>query len=345
MRALVWKGSSSLAVETVDKPELLDEADAIIRITATTICGSDLHLYHNSIPGMKSGDVIVLPIATISLCDNTNPSEEMRALYGGDATAGLFGYSHITGGYKGGQSQYIRVPNAELNTLKSRTIFPMNAWHANEIIHVGPGDKVAIWGCGPIGLCAAMWAKHRGASQIVCIDAIPERLELSLKMGATDVINFKQVDNVCIDCVGFRYAKSVTHGVMKALSMETDACDVVTECVLACKKGGWVGLIGDYVGYTNMFPIGPLMEKSLKMTGGQLFQQQYWQMLLEKITTPGILHVDPAIIFSHRYPLDLAPKAYKAFDNKSALKVLLRPWGTEADSGKGAGHRIVKNEE
>jgi len=289
-----------------------------------------------------------------SCCDNTNPSKDMEEMYG-DRIAALFGYSRLTGGYDGTQAEYVRVPYADTNLMHvSQDTFSKlqeklllladvacTGWHACELGEVGNGDVVGIWGCGPVGLMAASWAKNRGASRIIAIDDVPSRLKLAQDIGA-ETINFKEVKNtvgkirelvpkgldVGIDAVGFRYAsKSVMHKVEKMLYAETDSVDVVVEVVKSVKKGGRISLIGDYIGVANHFPVGALMEKSLTLRGGQLHPQKYWPILLPKLLN-GEAFVD---FFTHRMPLTDAPRAYKVFDAKEdgVLKIVLTTKATD----------------
>eukprot|EP01125_Pyxidicula_operculata_P009882 TRINITY_DN3250_c0_g1_i3.p1 TRINITY_DN3250_c0_g1~~TRINITY_DN3250_c0_g1_i3.p1 ORF type:complete len:357 (-),score=40.64 TRINITY_DN3250_c0_g1_i3:283-1353(-) len=331
MRAVEWHGSKDIRVGTKPRPIVTDTKDVIVKVTSCTICGSDLHLYHNEIPQMKSGDILghecmgvvesvgkevtkikvgdrVVVSAVIadgtceycqkgmySLCDNTNPSGTQAFMFGGQRTAGLFGYSHLMGGYPGGQAEYIRVPFGDVNCLQIPKDLPdekflflsdvlCTAWHACELGNVSKGDTVAIWGCGPIGLTAAVWSKIRGASKIIVIDSIQYRLDMARSQTDCDVINFSDgtdvrkavLDlipggpNVCIDAVGFRYAKSITHRLEKLVRAETDAIDSLSEAIYACRKGGRVVMIGDYIGLANHFPVGPAMEKGLTLVGSQV---------------------------------------------------------------------------
>jgi len=383
MTALEWHGNQDVRVVTRPKPMITEPKDAIIRVTATTICGSDLHLYHNEFAGLQKGDVLghefvgivetvgagvtnikkgdkVVVSAIIadgtcsyclkecySCCDTTNPSKEMEELYG-HRTAGLFGYSHLTGGYDGGQAEYVRVPYADVNCLKvnpalpDKKILPISdilctAWHANELAQVKEGDVVAVWGCGPVGLLTLMWAKYRKAKRIIAIDGIPARLKLAQTKFGAEIIDITKQDviktmkdlvpggpDVCIDAAGFRFPKSILHRFQRAVKLETDAPEILTECIKCVRKAGKISVIGDYYAYTNNFPIGAFMEKGLTMAGGQVFVQKYWKHLLS-IVEKG--EVDPSWIFSHVMPLEKAAEAYKMFDLKedSCIKVMLMP--------------------
>ena len=383
MKALEWRGTRDVHVSERPRPVLGQPHDVIVRITTTTICGSDLHLYHNEVPGMRKGDVLghecmgiveevgpavrnvrpgdrVVVSAVIaegecfycrqglfSLCDGTNPSLAMEALYG-HCTAGIFGYSHLTGGYDGGQAEYIRVPYADMNCLHvpdhlhdEQVLFlsdiACTGWHANELGEVGPGDTVAVWGCGPIGLMSIAWARARGAERIIAIDNIPYRLEVARQRFGVEAINFAEDDpiattlrelthgrgiDVAIEAAGFRYAKSLLHKVERALKLESDAVDTLSEAIKALRKGGRLAIVGDFFGYANHFPIGALMEKGLTVRGSQVHVQRYWHDLLGRIDRGEF---DPTFVISHRMPLDRAAEAYRLFDEKAdnALKIVL----------------------
>ncbi|MEW6472820.1 MAG: zinc-dependent alcohol dehydrogenase [Actinomycetota bacterium] len=383
MRALVWKGVGKVAVEDVPRPAIGAPHEAIVKITSTTICGSDMHLYHASIPAMRKGDILghecmgivdevgagvehlhvgdrVVVSAVIadgtcwycrqglfSACERTNRNVLVEEMYGA-ATGGIFGYSHLTGGYPGGQAEYIAVPYADVNTLKVPASLPddkvlllsdvvCTGWHATELGRVEKGQTVAVWGCGPIGLMAQEWARFRGASQVVAVDRIGYRLEVAASRGAV-AVNFDEEDviertkeltdgrgpDVCIEAVGFRYVKSLHHRVQKTLKLETDSIDALNECIRSCRKYGWVSIVGDFMGHANQFPIGALMEKGLQAGSGQVHVQRYWHDLLAAIERGEF---DPTFVISHRWPLERAAAAYDMFDGKedNALKVVLTP--------------------
>jgi len=388
MKAVVWHGKNVVECDDVPKPLITEPHDAVVRITLATICGSDLHLLHNSLPtgGMKRGDilghegvgiveevgdnvknikkgdrVVISAIiaegncnyckeGSMSLCDCTNPSEDMYKMFGGHRCAGVFGYSHLLGGYPGLQAQYARIPHADVNLLKLPSDVPdekaiflsdvlCTALHACEIGEVTEGKTVAIWGCGPIGLMAQKWSLLRGAKRVIAIDCLPDRLSLAENLGC-EVINFKEKDpvetiaqmipggpDVCIECVGFRYSKSLIRSFEQALQLETDISECLDECIKAVKKNGIVSIIGDYVGYTNHFPIGIAMTKALTLRGSQVFVQKYWKKLLEMLQS-GV--VDPSFLISHQLSLENATDAYTLFDKKEqeCLKILLRPSNT-----------------
>jgi len=382
-KAIEWQGNQSVRVVERPKPMITEPADALVRITSTTICGSDLHMFHGEVH-MEKGDVLghecmgiveeigpevkdikvgdkVVVSAVIadgkcwfckngfySCCDTTNPSKECEDMYG-DRLAGIFGYSHVTGAFEGGQAEFIRVPIADVNLLPvppsisdEKVLFlsdiACTGWHANELSGVTKGQTVAVWGCGPVGLMSMMWAKFRGAKRVIGIDNIPYRLNIAKEKLGVEVINFNEIKDVwkhlkeivpggpdvAIDAVGFRYSKSLGHKLEKAVGLETDVGDVVTEAVFALRKMGNISLIGDYFGYANHFPIGAVMEKGIKMHGSQVFVQKYWKELLGYIQEG---RVDPSFVVTHRLPLEQGAEAYGMFDRKedNVLKVILKP--------------------
>ncbi|PCC69371.1 Threonine dehydrogenase [Nannocystis exedens] len=384
MKALEWHGAQDVRVVERPRPVLGEDHDVIVRVTATTICGSDLHLYHHSVPGMRVGDVLghecmgiveeagpavqsvrsgdrVVVSAVIaegncaycqaglySLCDVTNPSEVMEALYG-HCTAGIFGYSHLTGGYDGGQAEFIRVPFADVNclpvppTLSDEQVLFLSdivstGWHANELGAVQPGDTVAVWGCGPVGLMAQAWARVRGAERVIAIDRVKYRLNVARQALGSEAIDLAEDDvmstlreltrgrgpDVAIEAVGFRYPKTLLHKVERALKLETDAIDTLTEAIRSLRKGGRLAIVGDYFGYANHLPVGAMMEKGLIVRGAQVHVQSYWRDLLRRIE---LGELDPTFVISHRMRLDEAAEAYRLFDRKedNALKIVLRP--------------------
>jgi len=383
MKALIWHGKNDVRVVQKPRPLVTDNRDVVIKITSTTVCGSDLHLYSGNMADMKEGDilghefmgivedvgsdvkqikkgmrvVVAFDIACGSCdycerqeytaCDTTNPSKLEEAMYG-HRTSALFGYSHLTGGVPGGQAEYVRVPFADMNCLPvpddlsdEKVLFLSDivptAYHATELGQVKLGDTVAIWGLGPVGLLVARWCQLRGASKIVGIDCVPERLNLAATKLSIDVINFKEQD-VCktllqlipggVDCsieaAGFEYAKTLLHKVERAVGLETDTADILSECIYCTRKFGRVSIIGVYSGYCNHFPIGALMEKGLNMTGSQSPTQKYWKMCLEKIQKGEF---DPTFIITHKLTLDDLPTVYKKFYNREdgMMKVFIRP--------------------
>jgi len=271
----------------------------------------------------------------------------MEKLYG-HRTSGIFGYSHLTGGFEGGQSEYARVPIADMNCLKVPSHLPdekvlflsdivCTGFHANELGEVKEGDVVAVWGCGPVGLMTQMWAKYRGAKRIIAIDAVPSRLQLAREKLGSETINFGETDviekmheicpggpDVCIDAVGFRFPKSLLHKFERFVKLETDAPQVLEEAIILCKKNGIVSAIGDYYSYANHYPVGAQMMKGVTVRGSQVFVQKYWKQLLDIIDKGG---VDPTFVITHTMPLDKATEAYKMFDSHDALKIILKPGG------------------
>jgi len=387
MQATEWHGTESVKLAERPAPTITDDNDCIVRITSTTICGSDLHLYYNQLPGgsaaLHSGDILgheavgivtsigsnvnnikigdrVVISAVISCgqcsfckekkyscCDTTNPSKLQEKLYG-HRTSGLFGYSHLVGGYAGLQAEYARVPFADFNTLKitndkllDEQILPLadilcTGFHGNELAKVAEGKVVVVWGCGPVGLMAQYMALYRKAKMVIGIDNHPHRLQLASKIGA-QIINFDEVDVVdtikklipdgpdcCIDCVGYRFPKSWNQWIQqKVLHIATDAIDIPSECIKVCKKAGNIGLIGDYFNVCNSFPIGAFMEKSLTMSGGQLYCQKYWKYLLTLIENGEL---NPSFVFSHVMKFEDISKAYDIFANvkDNCVKILLK---------------------
>ncbi|KAJ3263945.1 hypothetical protein HK104_006553 [Borealophlyctis nickersoniae] len=374
MKALVYHGKRTVSIDTVPTPCVTESKDAVVKVTVTTVCGSDLHLWNNEIPEVKDGDILgheavgivesvgadvkkiqkgmrVVVSAIIaegsceyckreeySLCDCTNPSGVMEKMYG-NRIAGIFGYSHLLGGYPGAQAEYIRVPFADMNLLPLPDDVPdetaltlsdiaCTGYHATELTSVLPGHTVAVWGCGPVGLMAQSWSLFRGAKKVIAIDCVPARLALAKQKLGVDVttINFKEEDVVkrikelvpngpdaCIDATGFDYAKSFVHKVERMLYLETDAIDAATEAIIACRKGGTVSFIADYIGYSNHFPMGAFMEKGLTARGGQVFVQRYWHKILSWIRDGKF---DPTFVLTHRLPFDETPRVYATFDAK-----------------------------
>ncbi|MFL5759425.1 MAG: zinc-dependent alcohol dehydrogenase [Thermomicrobiales bacterium] len=384
MKALVYHGAEDVRVEDCPKPVIGDSTDAVVRITLTTICGSDLHLYHGDIPDTKDGDILghecmgiveevgpdvqsikpgdrVVVSAVIadgtcsfckdglfSLCETTNPNPVMQEIYG-QHTAGIFGYSHLVGGFAGGQAEYVRVPHADVCCLPvpehledEQVLFLSDilctGWHANELGGVCNGQTVAIFGCGPVGLMATAWARVRGAQRVIAIDNIGYRLDLARETFGAETINFDESEptktlreltegrgpDVCIEAAGFRYARSLRHKVQQKLKLESDAIDGLSDAIRSVRKGGTVAVIGDFIGYANQFPVGAMMEKGLTIRGGQVNIQKYWRDLLQRIEAGQI---DPTFVITHRMPLDRAAEAYALFDKKDdgVIKVVLTP--------------------
>ena len=390
MRAVCWNGKTDMRVETVPDPEILNQRDAIVRITSTAICGSDLHLYDGYMPSLKKGDIlghefmgevvevgrevknlkvgdrVVVPFTIScgqcyfckkelwSLCDNTNPNAWMAEKLMGYSPAGLFGYTHMLGGYAGGQAEYARVPFADVGPLKVpdgiedekvlflSDIFP-TGYFAAENCDIEPGDTVAVWGCGPVGQFAIQSAWMLGAGRVIAIDRFPERLLLAQTWGRAEVIDYEEVDSVldvlkdmtgglgpdrCIDAVGMeahgttldaRYDK-----IKQTMRLETDRPHVLREAIMACRKGGSISIIGVYGGFLDKVPMGAAMNKGLTFKMGQTHMKRYMQPLLDRILKGEI---DPTRVITHQLGIDDAPWGYRTFRDKEdeCIKVVLKP--------------------
>jgi threonine dehydrogenase-like Zn-dependent dehydrogenase len=392
MRANCWYGKKDVRVEQVPDPKILNKRDAIVKITSTAICGSDLHLYNGFIPTMQAGDilghefmgevvevgpevhdrkvgdrvVVSFPISCgrcffcekelFSLCENTNPNAWMAEKMFGHSTCGIFGYSHLTGGYAGGQAEYARVPFADVGTLKVpeglddekvlflTDIFPTGYMGA-EMCDIKPGDTVAVWGCGPVGQFAMASAYLLGAERVIGIDRLPERLRMAREGAKADTINYEQVNvyetlmemtggrgpDACIDAVGLEAHGVGLHGLeyaydraKQALGAETDRPLALREAIMACRNGGTVSVIGVYGGFIDKFPVGSFMQRSLTMRTGQCHVQRYWKKLLAHVQNGEI---DPSFVITHRMKLDDAPQGFDIFNNKEddCIKVVLKP--------------------
>ena len=389
MRALTWHGKHDVRVDTVPDPVIVNPRDAIIEVTATAICGSDLHLYDAVIPGMQSGDIlghefmgrvvetgpgstlkkgqrVVVPFtiscgscffckaSLYSACDNSNPVETQEAteLLYGHAVSGLFGYSHLTGGYPGGQAQYVRVPFSDVGpvvipdglpdeqVLFLSDILP-TGWMAAENCDIAPGDSVAIWGAGPVGLFAAQSALLMGAARVIVIDHYPNRLALARDLGAS-VIDYRQTHvldalmemtgglgpDAVIDAVGME-----SHGfspdnlldtAKQKIGVGADRAHALRMALMAVRKGGRVSIPGVYGGMTDKFPLGALMEKGLQIRSGQTHVQRYTRQLLD-LSQEG--EIDTTFLISHRLPLEEAPTGYRNFRDRQDdwTKVVLTP--------------------
>jgi threonine dehydrogenase-like Zn-dependent dehydrogenase len=392
MRALTWHGKHDVRVDTVPDPKIVNPRDAIIKVTSTAICGSDLHLYDHTIPTMKAGDVlghefmgevvelgrgnsglkvgqrVVVPFVIacgqcyfcqqqqFAACDNSNPAEtaDMSEFLYGYPMTGAFGYSHLTGGYAGGQAEYVRVPFSDIGPIvipdgieDEKVLFLSDilptGWMAAENCEIKPTDTVAVWGCGPVGLFAVQSAIVLGAHRVIAIDHYPHRLDLAKSMGA-EVINFEKVDvrealvemtggigpDACIDAVGMEShgvtADSMMDKVKAAVKLVTDQTHGLRQAIVACRKGGKLSIPGVYGGVTDKFPIGALMEKGLSVKSGQTHVQKYMPQLL-KMVMEGKLNT--TFLISHRMSLEDAPTGYKMFKEKQneVTKVVLKPHG------------------
>jgi len=388
MKALVWHGTNDVRVERVPDPTILNPRDAIIKVTTTAICGSDLHLLNGYIPTMQAGDIlghefmgevvevgkenarlrvgdrVVVPFTIAcgrcfycerqlwSLCDNSNPNAWMAEELYGYTTSGLFGYSHLTGGYAGGQAQYVRVPFADVGPLKVpdgltdeqvlflSDIFP-TGFMAAENCEIKAGDVIAVWGCGPVGQMAIRSAFLLGAEKVIAIDDVPERLRLALESGA-EAINFDQQPvfdklkaltggrgpDACIDAVGLEaHGATLDAYIDKAKTaayLATDRPSALRQAIHACRKGGIVSIPGVYGGFLDKIPFGAAFQKGLTFKMGQTHMMRYMQPLLELI---ALGRIDPAFVITHRFPLDQAPDAYAMFRDRKdgCIKVVLKP--------------------
>ena len=394
MRALTWHGKHDVRVDTVPDPEIVNPRDAIIEVTSTAICGSDLHLYDGVIPGMLSGDIlghefmgrvvdvgpksnlkkgqrVVVPFTIscgscffcqqtmYSACDNTNPAEKQdmtEALYG-HAVSALFGYSHLTGGYPGGQAEYVRVPFSDVgpivipdgmeddDVLFLSDILP-TGWQGAANAGIKDGDTVAVWGCGPVGLFAVQSAFAMGAGRVIAIDEFPNRLALAKSKGA-EVIDFKQTDvlealtemsggmgpDAVIDAVGMEShgfaPDTVMDNIKQNVGIGADSAHALREAILCVRKGGTVSIPGVYGGMLDKFPLGALMEKGVQVRSGQTHVQRYLPDLLRRI---GDGELDTQYMISHRLPLEQAPTGYENFryNQNDWTKVVLKP-GTQVN--------------
>ncbi len=389
MRANCWQGKKKMAVERVPDPKILNSQDAIVKITSTAICGSDLHLYNGFVPGMQEGDIVghefmgevvetgpavnnlkvgdrvVVPFPIScgkcffcknemwSLCENSNPNAWMAEKLWGHSPAGIFGYSHLVGGFAGGQAEYARVPFADVGPLKIENgftdeqvlflsdVFP-TGYMAAEACDIKPGDTVAVWGCGPVGQFAIQSAYLLGAERVIGIDRFPERLRMAREKSGAETIDYEEVNvldtlreltggrgpDACIDCVGM---EAHGHGPMyaydrakQAMMLESDRPIALREAIMACRNGGTVSVAGVYGGLVDKLPFGSLMNRSITIKTGQTHVHRYLKPLLGRIEKGQI---DPSFVVTHRMSLDDAPKAYNMFLNKEdeCIKVVLKP--------------------
>jgi threonine dehydrogenase-like Zn-dependent dehydrogenase len=392
MRATVWSGRNTVQVEEVPDPKILNDRDAIVKISSTAICGSDLHLYDGYVPTMKKGDilghefmgevvetgkgvqnlsvgdrvVVPFPIACgscwhcenqmWSLCENSNPNAGMAEKLFGHTTAGIFGYSHLTGGYAGGQAEYARVPYADVGPFKVEDdltdeqvlflsdIFPTGYMGA-ELCDIKGGEVIAVLGAGPVGQFAIASAVMLGAERVIAVDQYDYRLQMALnKAGATDIVNFSEDPDIVeqlkllsggrgpdavIDCVGLEAAHG--HGVLHAVDrvkqaqrQETDRGHALRDAIMACRPGGIVSVMGVYGGLMDKFPAGAFMNKGLQLRTGQCHVHKYLKPLYDHVKNGDI---DPSFVVTHRMGLDLASDAYETFKHKQdeCVKVVLTP--------------------
>jgi threonine dehydrogenase-like Zn-dependent dehydrogenase len=390
MRANCWEGPKHLKVEDVPDPKILNRSDAIVRITSTAICGSDLHLFNGFMPTMERGDilghefmgevmevgknvrklkvgdrvVVPFPIACgecwsckndlWSLCENSNPNAWIAEKMLGHSPAGVFGYSHMLGGFAGGQSEYARVPFADVGPLKVPSdlsddqvlflsdIFPTGYMGA-ENCGIEPGDTIAVWGCGPVGQFAIASAKLLGAERVIAIDRFPYRLQIAREKAGADVtINYEETSvlealkeltggrgpDACIDAVGMEAHAPGLQGfydkAKQSMRQESDRIAALRQAILACRNGGTVSIVGVYGGFDDKFPLGAVMNRSLTIRTGQCHVQRYMRPLLEHIQKGNI---DPSFVITHRMKLEDAPVGFDIFNHKEddCLKVVLTP--------------------
>lgn len=391
MKALCWHGKEKVEVETVPDPELLNPQDAIVRVTSTCICGSDLHLYAGLVPTLlpgdilghefmgevvevgrevkkiKKGDRVAVPFTIscgqcyfckrelYSQCDNSNPKAALAEKMFGHSPGAFYGYSHLTGGYAGGQAEYARVAFADHGPLVIPDDVPdekavlltdvlPTGYMAADFCNIHGGESIAVWGCGPVGQMAIKSAWLMGAEQVFAIDRVPERLEMARRSGAT-AIDFEDSGDVveelkqatggrgpdaCIDAVGmeahadFSRIDATYDKLMQDFRMVTDRCAALREAIQACRKGGTVSVVGAYNGYGDKIPLGAAFNKALTLRLGQTPVQKYMKPLLEKVRKGQL---DPSEIITHKIPLKKAANAYRMFQEKKdgCVKVLLKP--------------------
>ena len=389
MKALTWHGRHDVRVESIPDPEIVNPRDAILKITSTAICGSDLHLYDGYIPGLRAGDVlghefmgevvevgakstlkkgqrVVVPFTIscgdcffckktqFSCCDNANPAETSDAseTLMGHAMGAAFGYAHLTGGYAGGQAEYVRVPFSDVGPIvipegidDDQVLFLSDilptGWQAAEQADIEEGDTVAVWGCGPVGLFAIQSAFKLGAHRVIAIDHYPRRLQLAKQMGA-DILDYREVDvlealkeltggigpDAVIDCVGMEShglaIDNIADTVKQQLMLTTERPHALRQAIIACRKGGKVSIPGVYGGFADKFPLGQMMEKGLTVKSGQTHVQRYTKKLLDLIQKGEL---DTTFMTSHREPLGRAAELYQKWHDEqdTYTKILLKP--------------------
>jgi threonine dehydrogenase-like Zn-dependent dehydrogenase len=389
MKAACYYGKEDIRVERVPDPQILNPRDAIVKVTATAICGSDLHIYDGYIPAMERGDIlghefmgevvevgrgndrlkvgdrVVVPFTIAcghcffchkqlwSLCDNSNPNAALAEKLAGYSGSGLFGYSHIYGGYAGGQAEYARVPFSDIGPIKVpdsledeqvlflSDIFP-TGYMAAENCDIQPGDTVAVWGCGPVGQFAIKSAWLLGAERVIAIDRFPERLAMAASQGMAEVLDYQEVDvpealramtggqgpDSCIDAVGLEAHGTTLDAwydrVKTSLYLATDRPHALRQAIAACRKGGTVSIPGVYGGWLDKFPLGAAFAKGLTLKMGQTHMHRYLPLLLGRIERGDI---DPSFVITHRVSLDEAPEMYRTFRDKQddCIKVVMKP--------------------
>jgi threonine dehydrogenase-like Zn-dependent dehydrogenase len=389
MKATCWYGKGDMRVVNVPDPQILNQRDAIVRVTTTAICGSDLHMYNGFLPTTKKGDilghefmgevvevgrqvnnlrvgdrvVVPFPIAcgncwqchqgNFSLCENSNPNARLAEKLFGHSTAGIYGYSHLLGGFAGGQAEYARVPYADVGPLKLENGIPdeqavlladvlPTGYMAAEMCNIQPGDTIAVWGCGPVGLLAIASAYLLGAERVIAIDQVPERLRVARERAGAETINFDDVNvidslremtggrgpDACIDAVGM---EAHGHGplyaydrAMQAVRTQIDRPYALREAIMACRSGGTISVVGAYGGFVDKFPMGAIVNRSLTIKSGQCHVHRYMRPLLERIERGEL---DPSFVVTHHFGLEQAPHGYKIFRDKQdeCIKVVLKP--------------------
>lgn len=390
MKACCWYGKNDVRVETVPDPKIKNPRDAIVKVNLTAICGSDLHLLHGAAPTMESGDIlghefmgevmevgpsnsklergdrVVVPFAIAcgncfycknqmwSLCDNSNPNAGLLEKLYGYSSSGLFGYSHLYGGYAGGQAEYVRVPFSDVGPVKIpdsiddehalflSDIFP-TGYEAAENCNIKPGDTIAVWGCGPVGLFAIQSAYVLGAERVIALDRYPERLEMAANKCHAETLNYEKTDDVietlkqmtggrgpdaCIDAVGFESHGTTLPALVDAakfkMYLATDKPNVLRQAIQVCRKGGTISVPGVYAGFLDKFPMGAAFAKALTFKMGQTYVHKYIRPLMDLIEQGRI---DPTFLITHRLSLRDAAQGYHMFDQKedNCIKVVLKP--------------------
>jgi threonine dehydrogenase-like Zn-dependent dehydrogenase len=390
MRALCWEAPTKVAVREVPDPTILSSRDAIVRVTSTAICGSDLHLYDGYIPSVFPGDilghefmgevvelgadvtnlavgdrvVVPFPIACgacrackhdmWSLCENSNPNAGQAEKVMGHSPAGIYGYSHMLGGYQGGQAEYVRVPFADVGPLKidddltdEQVLFLSDilptGYMGADLCGIEPGDVVAVWGAGPVGQFAIASAYLLGAAKVIAIDRVPERLRMAQEKAGAEPLNYEETSvfeelreltagrgpDHCIEAVGMEAHTDITpvevyDKAKQLIKLQTERPQAVREAILTCANGGTVSIMGVYGGFVDKFPLGSVMNRSLTIKSGQCHVHRYMRPLLERIRKGEI---DPTYVISHRLGLDEAPRGYDLFKHKKddCTKVVLKP--------------------
>ncbi|WP_207428288.1 zinc-dependent alcohol dehydrogenase [Pedobacter sp. SYSU D00535] len=389
MKALCWNGIKDLRVETVPDPTILNPRDAIVKVTMSSVCGSDLHLYNGFVPTMREGDIIghefmgeivetgkdvqklkkgdrVVIVSVIgcgechycnsgtwSLCDNSNPHAIMQEKVYNYSTAGIFGYSHLFGGYAGSHAQYIRVPFADNGAFvipedipDEKAVFLSDAlptgYMAAEMGNIKPGDVVAVWGAGGVGQMAMQTAYLMGADKVIAIDRFDYRLQAAAKYSGAEALDYEKTDilealkeatggrgpDVCIDAVGMEARSTGIEQyydkTKQVLRMESDRPAVLRQAIMACRKGGTISVVGVYAGLIDKFPMGVLMNKGLSMRGGQMHGQRYVPILMNLVQEGRL---DPSFLLTHPMPLEAGPDAYAMFNDKadSCMRAVFMP--------------------